>query len=187
MPMGRLSGKVAIVTGAAGGIGFASAELFAREGASVLLVDREEEPLRKAQKALESFSVAAVTADVSSLDDTRRYVDEAMRRFGGTDVLFANAGIEGASRRSLNIPRIRTTPCDSGSRDERCTTSFRGTDAIGTTLATSRGMTRDALSGRSRSTLAVWICAGLFLAAVAVRATQGTSCARNPDVYRLRD
>jgi 3alpha(or 20beta)-hydroxysteroid dehydrogenase len=94
--MGKLSGKVAVVTGAYGGIGFASAELFAREGASVLLVGREEESLRKAHEALAGFSAAAVVADVSSLEDTRRYVDEAVRCFGGIDVLFANAGIEGA-------------------------------------------------------------------------------------------
>ena len=96
MATGKLEGKVAVVTGAAGGIGFASAQLFAREGASVLLVDREEEPLRKAHEALEGLSSGVIAADVSSLEDTRRYVDEAMRRFGGIDVLFANAGIEGA-------------------------------------------------------------------------------------------
>lgn len=93
--MGKLSGKVAVVTGAAGGIGLASAELFAREGASVLLVDREEEALQKALQALEGSSAAAVAADVSSHEDTQRYVDEAVQRFGGIDVLFANAGIEG--------------------------------------------------------------------------------------------
>lgn len=96
MNTGKLAGKVVIVTGAAGGIGQASAALFSREGASVLLVDREQEGLERALKTLEGRPAKAVTADVSSLADTERYVSEAVREFGGLDILFANAGIEGA-------------------------------------------------------------------------------------------
>jgi NAD(P)-dependent dehydrogenase (short-subunit alcohol dehydrogenase family) len=93
--MRKLEEKVAIVTGAAGGIGLATAELFLREGARVVLVDREEEALRSAASRLPAENAAYVAADVSSPAETRHYVDEAVRRFGGLDILFANAGVEG--------------------------------------------------------------------------------------------
>jgi NAD(P)-dependent dehydrogenase (short-subunit alcohol dehydrogenase family) len=92
--MTKLKGKVAIVTGAAGGIGRAAAKLFVREGAKVLLVDRNEQAL--AQLAIEIGSSARYqAADVSKLEDSVRYVRCACEEFGGIDVLFANAGVEG--------------------------------------------------------------------------------------------
>lgn len=92
--MTKLQGKNAIVTGAAGGIGLATARLFVREGAKVMLVDRDEE--RLARTALEmGDSVRYQVADVSKLEDTVRYVRAAREELGGIDVLFANAGIEG--------------------------------------------------------------------------------------------
>lgn len=93
--MGTLDGKVAIVTGAAGGIGAAAAALFVREGASVMLVDRTEDEVRRAAESLESTSVAWFAADVSDATQTKGYVDATVARFGAVDVLFANAGIEG--------------------------------------------------------------------------------------------
>lgn len=91
--MDRLKGKVAIVSGAANGIGRAAAELFVQEGARVLLVDRDD---RVADVARElGANAEAVLADVSSEADTARYVEACVRRFGGVDVLFANAGVEG--------------------------------------------------------------------------------------------
>lgn len=93
--MRRLDGKVAIVTGAAGGIGAATARLFLHEGASVMLVDREEAPLAELAQTIGAASVAYAAADVSDPEASRRYVEDTVRRFGGIDVLFANAGIEG--------------------------------------------------------------------------------------------
>jgi NAD(P)-dependent dehydrogenase (short-subunit alcohol dehydrogenase family) len=95
--MGRLDGKVAIVTGAASGIGRASAILFAREGARVLVVDKNEKGL---QETLRSISEAGGTvesraADSSSEDDVKAFVDRALGVFGALDVVYANAGISG--------------------------------------------------------------------------------------------
>jgi NAD(P)-dependent dehydrogenase (short-subunit alcohol dehydrogenase family) len=88
-----MDGKVAIVTGAANGIGRAAAARFAAEGAKVLLVDRDDRVGDVARSL--GASAAAVVADVSSEADTARYVAEAVARFGGVDVVFANAGVEG--------------------------------------------------------------------------------------------
>jgi 3alpha(or 20beta)-hydroxysteroid dehydrogenase len=90
----KLDGKVAIVTGGSGGIGLATARLFLEEGASVLLVDLSAKPLEAAAREL-GERVAWLAADVSSPEDTQRYVKEAVSRFGGVDIVFANAGIEG--------------------------------------------------------------------------------------------
>jgi NAD(P)-dependent dehydrogenase (short-subunit alcohol dehydrogenase family) len=82
MAKGRLSGKVAIVTGAASGIGLAAAELFRREGAEVVGAD-----------------IAAaddiVQADAGREDDVQRLVEHALWKHGGLDIFFANAGISG--------------------------------------------------------------------------------------------
>lgn len=99
--MGRLDDKVVVITGAAGGIGSAAARLFVGQGAKVLLVDMTEALLRDLAGSL-GANVAWVTADVSNARDTERYVNEAVANFGGLDVLFANAGIEGAVRSLLD-------------------------------------------------------------------------------------
>ncbi|HEY3109922.1 MAG TPA: SDR family NAD(P)-dependent oxidoreductase [Chloroflexota bacterium] len=85
----RLEGKVAIVTGAASGIGRATTELFAAEGARVLAVDLNE----PAGRELAGDSVAFARADVASRAEVERVVRGAVERFGGLDILFNNAGI----------------------------------------------------------------------------------------------
>lgn len=93
--MNELKDKVAIVTGGAGGIGLASAKRFLEEGARVLLVDLDPERVADAVSQLNSERVRGVAIDVSKPDSGDRCVAEAVAAFGGVDVLFANAGIEG--------------------------------------------------------------------------------------------
>ncbi len=93
--MGKLEGKIAIVTGGAGGIGAAAGRLFAREGANVMLVDRDADALQAAAASAESDRVAWTSADVSDEAQTQAYIQATVAKFGGVDILFANAGVEG--------------------------------------------------------------------------------------------
>jgi NAD(P)-dependent dehydrogenase (short-subunit alcohol dehydrogenase family) len=92
----RLDGKVAVVTGAAGVIGSATARLLAERGARVVAVDRKQQDLKAAIKDLPASAEAlAITADVTSEDEVADYVRAAVDRFGTIDVFYNNAGIEG--------------------------------------------------------------------------------------------
>ena len=93
--MDRLAGKVAVITGGGGGIGRAAGELFAAEGADVLLVDVDETALKEAVQGTGSNRVSYFVADVTSADDNRAMIACAQERYGGVDVFLANAGIEG--------------------------------------------------------------------------------------------
>ena len=95
--MGRLDGKVAIVTGAASGIGRASAILFAREGARMVIVDRNVDGLSATANTIakNGGSAEAVAADASEEDEVKAFVDRALGKFGALDIVFANAGIIG--------------------------------------------------------------------------------------------
>jgi NAD(P)-dependent dehydrogenase (short-subunit alcohol dehydrogenase family) len=97
--MGRLDGKVAIVTGAASGIGRASAILFTREGARLVIVDRDADGLNETAKVIarNGGSAEAVTADVSREADVTAFVERALAAFGALDVIYANAGILGGT------------------------------------------------------------------------------------------
>jgi NAD(P)-dependent dehydrogenase (short-subunit alcohol dehydrogenase family) len=91
----RLEGKVAVITGAASGIGLATAQLFAREGALVLLGDVDE---KAGQRAADEIGEAGgdatfVRTDVTSDADVQRLVDGAVDRYGMLDIIFNNAGI----------------------------------------------------------------------------------------------
>ncbi len=93
--MGRLDGKVALITGAAGGIGRVAAELFASEGAGVALADIDDEAGATAEKEIREHGGEAfyVHADVSVDHDAAAMVEATVRRFGALDVLFNNAGV----------------------------------------------------------------------------------------------
>ena len=92
----RLSGKVAIITGATGGIGEATARRFLEEEASVMLVGRSPEKLAATAGRLAEFSaVATFVADVTDEDAAAAAVAATVDRFGGVDILMANAGTEG--------------------------------------------------------------------------------------------
>jgi NAD(P)-dependent dehydrogenase (short-subunit alcohol dehydrogenase family) len=93
--MGKLTGKVAVITGGGSGIGAATAQLFVDEGAQVLIVGRTEEKLKLTVKEIDSDDVSYAIADVAKVDDSQHYIDEAVERYGGIDVLISNAGIEG--------------------------------------------------------------------------------------------
>jgi len=102
--MARLAGKVAVITGGAGGIGIEAGRLFASEGAEVLLVDLSEEPLRQAVKTLGSEAVSYAVADVTQPEQTQQYVRTAVERYGGIDIYLANAGIEGVVQPITDYP-----------------------------------------------------------------------------------
>jgi NAD(P)-dependent dehydrogenase (short-subunit alcohol dehydrogenase family) len=93
--MKRLEGKVAVITGGAGGIGAATGRLVAEEGARVLLVDLAAEALQQVVQVIGDEHVSAVVADVTQAEQVQRYVQTAIDRYGRIDVFFANAGIEG--------------------------------------------------------------------------------------------
>lgn len=92
----QLAGKVALVTGAGGAIGAATALLMLARGASVVAVDRTKSGLDQlGRDAGAGASLHLVPADVASEDSVAGYVREALKAFGRIDVFFNNAGIEG--------------------------------------------------------------------------------------------
>ena len=90
-----LEGKTAIITGASYGMGQTMADLFAEEGANVVLTARGQEKLDEAVKNIreKGGNAVGVVADVCSTEDTRRVIDTALKQFGDLDILINNAGI----------------------------------------------------------------------------------------------
>ncbi|MEM0360876.1 MAG: SDR family NAD(P)-dependent oxidoreductase [Sulfolobales archaeon] len=90
----RLSGRVALITGGARGIGKAIAEVFLKEGAKVAITDVLDEELRKTSEELSKYGeVMALKVDVTKKDEVSRAVKEIVGRFGRIDILVNNAGI----------------------------------------------------------------------------------------------
>ncbi len=90
----RLNNKVAIITGSAGGIGFATARKFANEGAKIVLWDIEEDRLSQAAMQISQItSTKFSVVDVSNLQDVQLRFNEIINDFGSVDIMVANAGI----------------------------------------------------------------------------------------------
>src|SRR5215471_13568303 len=102
--MARLIGKVTIITGGAGGIGAAAAKLFTDEGAKVLLVDRNESALQGVVDALGGTVASYAVADVTQPAEVQGYVQIALERYQGVDILLANAGVEGVIQPITDYP-----------------------------------------------------------------------------------
>jgi NAD(P)-dependent dehydrogenase (short-subunit alcohol dehydrogenase family) len=94
--MGRLTGKVAVITGGNSGIGLATAKRFVSEGAYIFITGRRQDELDKAVAILGS-GVTGVQGDISNLDDLDRLFATVQAEKGHVDILFANAGIGGMS------------------------------------------------------------------------------------------
>jgi NAD(P)-dependent dehydrogenase (short-subunit alcohol dehydrogenase family) len=106
----ELSGKVALVTGGARGIGFATARALAARGASVVIVDLDADATERAASETGASAALAFAADVTDRGAMQRAVAAAVERFGGLDVVVANAGI--ASR----VATFRATPSETFER-----------------------------------------------------------------------
>src|SRR3977135_4369428 len=90
--MGKLQGKVAVITGGTEGIGLATAKLFVTEGAFVFITGRRQKELDEAVKAI-GTNVSGVQGDVAKLADLDRLYETVSQVKGRIDIVFANAGV----------------------------------------------------------------------------------------------
>jgi len=90
--MGKLEGKVAVITGGSSGIGLATAKRFVEEGAHVVITGRREKELEKAATFI-GGNITTVVGDVSRLEDLDRLYATVKKKHGRIDILFANAGV----------------------------------------------------------------------------------------------
>lgn len=92
--MGKLDGKIALITGGSDGIGFATAQKFLDEGAEhVFITGRRQEALDEAVQKLKTSNVSAIQADASNLADLDKVYSTIKEQKGRLDILFANAGV----------------------------------------------------------------------------------------------
>jgi NAD(P)-dependent dehydrogenase (short-subunit alcohol dehydrogenase family) len=104
--MGLVEGKVGLITGAGAGIGRAAALAFAREGARLVLADRDGETVAQTAGLVSDagFEAVALTADITQRADVHAIVSAAVDRFGRLDVAFNNAGISGPLHPLVGYP-----------------------------------------------------------------------------------
>jgi NAD(P)-dependent dehydrogenase (short-subunit alcohol dehydrogenase family) len=107
--MPKLAGKVAVITGASSGIGFATAKRFATEGAHVFITGRREQRLKDAASAIGS-NVTAVQGDAANLADLDRLYATVEGEKGHSDIVFANAGVVQYNMSLGQISVISTKP-----------------------------------------------------------------------------
>ena len=93
--MKRLNDKVVVITGGNSGVGEATAKLFAKEGATVVISARRVEALEKVAKEIEALggTVLSVPTDISKVEDCDKLIDLTVEKFGRIDVLINNAGV----------------------------------------------------------------------------------------------
>ena len=129
--MGKLDGKVAVITGGSTGMALAGAKLFVEEGAHVFIPARRQDALDDAVKLI-GRNVTGVQGDAADLDDLDRLYDTVKREKGSIDVLWASAGMgepavarrdhRGAVRRAPS-GSTRAAPCSPSRRHCRCSTT----------------------------------------------------------------
>lgn len=105
--MSRLQNKVAIITGAAGGMGESEAKLFAEEGAKVLATDVQFEKMQQwvAEAQKEGLAIECIAHDVTSEADWKKVVDKALELYGKVDILVNNAGVYPAGSTTDNTDK----------------------------------------------------------------------------------
>ena len=102
--MPRLQDKVAIITGGAEGIGKAAGKLIVEEGAHVILVDLQEQELQQVVRSIGDQNVSYFVADTTQSDQVQGFVNVAVERHGGVDILIAYAVIEGSINSIIDTP-----------------------------------------------------------------------------------
>ena len=124
----QLRGKVAIITGAATGIGRATALLFAREGASVVVADINEDDAQRTVADIEGEGAGArfVRADVSEAEDVQALMERAAEEMGGIDVIVNNAG----AQRSGAVTEFEESEWDLLMRVNPCVRFLRATYCV---------------------------------------------------------
>lgn len=104
--MGRFDGKVVVITGAAGGIGKATAKKLAEQGAKLALVDLNLEAVEQVitELGLDDSRAIALKANVANEEEVKAYVDATVEKFGQIDGFFNNAGVEGITANVEDYP-----------------------------------------------------------------------------------
>ncbi|OIS97574.1 PREDICTED: secoisolariciresinol dehydrogenase-like [Nicotiana attenuata] len=97
----RLEGKVAVITGAASGIGEAAARLFSRHGAKVVIADIQDELAQKVCKDSDQTSTTCVHCDITKEEDLENAVNTAVDKYGKLDIMYNNAGIVGIIKSNI--------------------------------------------------------------------------------------